>query len=125
MLAGERGSTFGSRLGLILRFLTVGRKERLLLVQAAAQEGSAQPKDWEGSRQGMPGQGTRRREDQQSTRCSAPLSLSIACTNLNGAKRRVETLGTTSIPVRMVKTRTLSFPWGAPVSLLPCNEIIQ
>lgn len=45
MLSGEMGSTFGSGLGLILWFLIVGRKERLLLVQAAAQEGSAQPKD--------------------------------------------------------------------------------
>jgi len=36
----ERGSAFGSGLGLILRFLVVG-KERRLLAQAAAQEGSA------------------------------------------------------------------------------------
>lgn len=59
MLFRERGTTFGSCLGLILQFLVVERKERQLLVQAAAQEGSAQPKDWEGSRQGMPGQENR------------------------------------------------------------------
>ena len=63
MLSGERGNTFGNRLGFILPLLIVGRKERRLLVQAAAQEGSAQPKDWEESRQGMPGLGARRRED--------------------------------------------------------------
>lgn len=68
----------------ILRFLIVVRKERRLPVQAAAQEGSAQPKDCKGSRQGMPGQGTGRREDH---RALLPTSItqSIACTNHRGS----------------------------------------
>lgn len=100
-------------------------RRRWLLVQAGAQERSAQPKDWEGSRQGIPGQGTRGWGHHRGLAAPHHHRLGHHSYEPQHWCRLGGCMGALGVPARMVTMRTFCFPWGAPVSILPCDEIIH